>query len=131
MNKADDDRSQNSIRQNDFFERPKSVYEQFMEARFERKNRSSDNLILKVQKNSIQALCNPLGKIKFFSKGCKVKFISSNKSQVEWGNNDDPDLLLEKDKIYEVKNIEVYSNHMKLYLKEIDGKFNSVSFEVV
>lgn len=131
MNKEDDDKSQNSNEENDFFERPKRTYEQFLEAKLEKKNRNNDDLILKVQKNSMKALCSPQGQIKFFSKGCKVKFISSNKSQVEWGNNDDPDLLLEKDEIYEVKNIEVYSYHMKLYLKEVDGKFNSVSFEVV
>ena len=38
MDKADDVKIQNVIKQNDFFERPKCSYEQFLEARFERKN---------------------------------------------------------------------------------------------
>lgn len=63
--------------------------------------------------------------------GNKVKFISSNKSQVEWGNNDDPDLFLSKEQIYEIEKVEIHSYHTKLYLKGIKGKFNSVSFEVI
>lgn len=60
-----------------------------------------------------------------------MKFISSNKSQVEWGGNDDPDILLNKEQIYEIEKAVICSYHTKLYFKDIEGAFDSVSFEIV
>ena len=70
-------------------------------------------------------------KSEFFKIGDKVKFVTSCKEQVEWGNNDDPDLLLEKNRIYEIRKVEMRSYHVKIYLKEIKGRFNSISFSLV
>lgn len=70
-----------------------------------------------------------LNKKKIFEIGDKAKFISSNKSQVEWGNNANPDLLLNKTQVYEISYVEKHPYHTKLYFKGVKGKFNSVSFE--
>ena len=61
--------------------------------------------------------------------GDKVIFVDASDEQVNWGSNDDPRLLLEKDKIYEIEEVEVHSWHTKIYLVGIKGKFNSVHFE--
>ena len=61
----------------------------------------------------------------------KDQFVESSPDQVNWGSNDDPDLVLTRGNIYEVENVEVHSWHTKLYLKGIKGKFNSVSFKRV
>ena len=63
--------------------------------------------------------------------GSKVKFIGSSDEQVKWGNNDDPKKILNKKEIYTIENIEVHSWHTKIYLEDIKGKFNSISFEEI
>ena len=67
----------------------------------------------------------------FFRKGDLVKFESSSKFQVTWGQNDDPDLLLKKNEIYEIEKVQIRSYHTKVYLKGIEGKFNGSSFGLV
>lgn len=66
-----------------------------------------------------------------FKIGDKVKFTEASDSQVAWGNNDDPRLLLDTETVYEVENVEVHSWHTKIYLVGIDGKFNDVSFKLI
>ena len=61
----------------------------------------------------------------------KVRYIGTSSDQVRWGSNTDPRSLLTVGVIYEVEEEEIHSWHTKLYLKGIEGKFNSVSFEEV
>ena len=63
-----------------------------------------------------------------FSIGDRVKFIGCDKDQIAWGNNDDPYMLI-LDRIYTVEYVEVHSQHTKISLKGIIGKFNSVCFD--
>lgn len=50
--------------------------------------------------------------------------------QVRWGGNDDPRGLLEPGAEYEVKDVEVHSQHTKVYLCAHPHKrFNSVHFD--
>lgn len=63
--------------------------------------------------------------------GNTVIFTGSTKEQVNWGSNDDPTgLLIVGDKYY-VERVHVHSQHTKVELRGIKGKFNSVHFEVV
>jgi len=61
--------------------------------------------------------------------GTKVKFIGASESQRNWGsytgNWDD----LKKGKKYIIDHTEVHSSHTKVYLKGINGNFNSVCFK--
>lgn len=66
-----------------------------------------------------------------FKEGDKVRFTDATDDQVNWGNNDDPRLLLDTETIYIVEKVEVHRFHTKLYLVGINGKFNDVSFELV
>jgi hypothetical protein len=62
----------------------------------------------------------------------KVRFIDSNKEQVNWGSNDDPSLVLKQGEIYTVLCTEVHSWHTNIILEEFPNlKFNHVSFEEV
>ena len=61
----------------------------------------------------------------------KVKYIGTDDDQVRWGSNNDPRGLLEIGNIYEVEKEEVHTWHTKLYLKGINGRFNSVSFKEI
>ena len=63
--------------------------------------------------------------------GDKVKFVEASDEQVKWGSNDDPRKLLIMGAVYEVNEVEVHSWHTKIYLKGIEGKFNSAHFEVI
>jgi hypothetical protein len=66
-----------------------------------------------------------------FKKGNTVKYIGCIDEQVRWGNNDDPrGILIEGNKYY-VEKVEVHSQHTKLQLRGVRGRFNSVSFEKV
>ncbi|MGE0637358.1 MAG: hypothetical protein AB7G44_06245 [Bacteroidia bacterium] len=58
-----------------------------------------------------------------------MRFIDATDEQVKWGNNDDPRLVLEKGRIYEIEDAEIHSYHTKLSFVGINGKFNSVCFE--
>jgi hypothetical protein len=62
--------------------------------------------------------------------GNTVKFLGCSREQVQWGNNTDPTgILIVGDKYY-VEHVHVHSQHTKIELRGIKGKFNSVCFEV-
>lgn len=63
--------------------------------------------------------------------GKTVKFLGCTKEQIAWGNNDDPNSILFRNDLYYVEHVEVHSNHTKIELRGVKGKFNSVCFEVV
>lgn len=63
--------------------------------------------------------------------GDQIKFIGCSKEQILWGNNDDPNSTLRLNDLYYVERIEVHSQHTKLELKGIKGKYNSVCFEKI
>lgn len=65
------------------------------------------------------------------NKQSKVKYIGADDDQIKWGNNDDPRKILIVGEIYIVSHTEIHSWHTKLYLKGIQGKFNSVCFEEI
>lgn len=58
----------------------------------------------------------------------RVKYIGCTKEQIAWGNNDNPHMLT-VGSIYIVECVEVHSQHTKLTLKGISGRFNSVCFD--
>lgn len=63
--------------------------------------------------------------------GNTVKFLGCSKDQIQWGSNDDPTgILIVGDKYY-VEHVYVHSQHTKIELRGVKGKFNSVCFEVV
>jgi hypothetical protein len=63
--------------------------------------------------------------------GRYVKFLGCSKEQINWGNNDDPTgILIVGDKYY-VEHVYVQSQHTKIELRGVKGKFNSVCFEVI
>jgi hypothetical protein len=63
--------------------------------------------------------------------GSMVKFIGCDKDQIAWGNNDDPNPHLFLGDQYYVERVEVHSQHTKIELRGVKGKFNSVCFEVI
>jgi hypothetical protein len=64
-----------------------------------------------------------------FRAGNLVRYIGCTQDQINWGSNDDPrGILIEGDKYY-VESVDVRSQHTKLTLRGICGRFNSVSFE--
>ena len=64
-----------------------------------------------------------------FRAGNLVKYIGCTQYQINWGNNDDPrEILIEGNKYY-IEHVEVHSQHTKLTLLGICGRFNSVCFE--
>jgi len=63
--------------------------------------------------------------------GDKVKFIGCSREQIQWGNNSDPNKVLIVNDIYYVEHVHVHSQHTKIELRGVYGKFNSVCFEVV
>jgi hypothetical protein len=64
-----------------------------------------------------------------FRAGETVKFIGCSKEQIAWGNNDDPNPLLFVGDKYYVEKVEVRSQHTKLTLRGVSGRFISVCFE--
>jgi hypothetical protein len=66
-----------------------------------------------------------------FKKGDLVRFIGCSKEQIQWGNNDDPNLVLSIDELYKISDVDIRSSHTKIYLEGISGKFNSVCFDTV
>jgi hypothetical protein len=64
-------------------------------------------------------------------KGDKVKFIGCSQEQINWGNNDDPNKLLFVGDKYIIEKVEIRSQHTKLTLLGVSGRFNSVCFEKV
>ena len=64
-----------------------------------------------------------------FRAGETVKFIGCDRDQIAWGHNTDPTgMLIVGDKYY-VEKVEVHSQHTKLTLRGVSGRFNSVCFE--
>lgn len=64
----------------------------------------------------------------YFTENQKIKYIGCTKEQINWGSNDDPTNILTVNEIYEIEKIDVHSQHTKLTLKGISGRFNSVCF---
>lgn len=62
--------------------------------------------------------------------GDNVQFLGCSKEQIAWGNNDNPYMLI-IGRAYEVIDVDVHSQHTKIQLKGIIGKFNSVCFKVI
>lgn len=63
--------------------------------------------------------------------GNHVKYIGCTLEQIRWGNNDDPRGILIEGDVYYIEHVEVHSQHTKIELRGVKGKFNSVCFEVV
>jgi hypothetical protein len=63
--------------------------------------------------------------------GDYVKFLGCSKEQINWGNNDDPNNILFVGDTYYVEHVEVHSQHTKIELRGVKGKFNSVCFDVL
>jgi hypothetical protein len=63
--------------------------------------------------------------------GDTVKFLGCSREQIQWGNNDDPNPHLFVGDKYYVEHVHIHSQHTKIELRGIKGKFNSVCFEVV
>ena len=63
--------------------------------------------------------------------GDHVKFLGCSREQIAWGRNDDPNPHLFVGDTYYVEHVYVHSQHTKIELRGVKGKFNSVCFEVV
>ena len=63
--------------------------------------------------------------------GENVKFIGCSKEQIQWGNNDDPSSILDVGKTYTISKIEVHTQHTKISVQGVIGRFNSVCFASV
>ena len=63
--------------------------------------------------------------------GNTVKFIGCSEEQIAWGVNDAPtNILIIGDKYY-VEHVYVHSQHTKIELRGVKGRFNSVCFELI
>lgn len=62
--------------------------------------------------------------------GDTVKFLGCSSEQIAWGNNDDPNSILFVGDCYYIEHVYVHSQHTKIELRGVKGKFNSVCFEV-
>jgi hypothetical protein len=65
----------------------------------------------------------------YFKENDHVVYVGCSQEQINWGSNDDPRKILIQGDVYIIERIEVKSQHTKLTLKEISGRFNSVCFE--
>jgi len=63
--------------------------------------------------------------------GSIVRYIGCSQEQINWGNNDDPRSFLIIGHRYYVEHVEHHSQHTKIELRGVTGKFNSVCFQVV
>jgi hypothetical protein len=63
-----------------------------------------------------------------FRRGDKAIYLGCTQEQIRWGNNDDPSKTLIEGAMYYVENVEVHSQHTKLTLRGVSGRFNSVCF---
>lgn len=63
--------------------------------------------------------------------GNKVRFLGCSVPQTNWGGNDSPTDKLMYGHEYIISDIEVHSWHTKISLMGIEGKFNSVCFDVI
>lgn len=60
--------------------------------------------------------------------GENVEFIGCPKEQIHWGNNDDPNGFLIVGKTYKVTKVDIHSQHTKISVEGVVGRFNSVCF---
>ena len=64
-----------------------------------------------------------------FKAGNIVKYIGCTREQIQWGKCDDPtSMLIVGDKYY-VEHVYIHSQHTKIELRGVKGKFNSVCFQ--
>ena len=61
----------------------------------------------------------------------KVKFTGQKLEQMLWGNHDNANEVLEVGKVYEEGGRCIHNSYTSIYLKGIEGAFNSVCFEEV
>lgn len=66
-----------------------------------------------------------------FKIGDYVVYTGTTDSQVNWGANTDPRGILMENQKYYVEKVEIHSQHTKLTLRGISGRFNSVCFDKV
>jgi hypothetical protein len=66
-----------------------------------------------------------------FKVGNLAKYIGCSQNQINWGSNDDPRGILIEGDLYYVEKVEIHSQHTKLTLRGVSGRFNSVCFERV
>jgi hypothetical protein len=64
-----------------------------------------------------------------FRAGDYVRFLGCSKEQIADGKNDDPNPLLFIGDKYYVEKVEIRSEHTRLTLRGVSGKFNSVCFK--
>ena len=60
-----------------------------------------------------------------------VVFTGQSEAQRRWGGNDDANEFLIVGKEYVVESVDVRSQHTKLKLRNKNGRFNSVCFDLV
>jgi ribosomal protein S1 len=61
-----------------------------------------------------------------------VIFIGCSDSQINWGNNDDPNKYLTKGEKYAISLVDIHKWHTKISIEGISNKkFNSVCFEKI
>ena len=60
--------------------------------------------------------------------GDQVSFIGCSTFQINWGNNDDPNPILEEGGVYVVEYVDIHTSHTKIKLVGYDGWLNSVCF---
>lgn len=63
--------------------------------------------------------------------GDYVKYNGCTKEQIRWGNNDDPNDQLMINGTYYVTKVDIRSSHTKISLRGIQGRFNSVCFDIL
>lgn len=64
-----------------------------------------------------------------FKIGDNIKFLGCSKEQIQWGSNDDPTDILVIGETYKVNKVEIHSQHTKISLEGVVGRFNSVCFD--
>jgi len=67
--------------------------------------------------------------MKYFKENDIVVYIGCSQEQINWGSNDDPRTILVEGNEYEIEVVDIHSQHTKLTLKGIPGRFNSVCFD--
>ncbi len=65
----------------------------------------------------------------YFKENEMVIYDGCSQEQIDWGSNDDPRNILVEGNVYEIENVDIHSQHTKLTLKGISGRFNSVCFK--
>jgi hypothetical protein len=70
-----------------------------------------------------------LGVKVMFKVGDLVSYLGCSADQIAWGSNDNPNGVLIQGDVYYVEHVNVHSQHTKIELRGVKGKFNSVCFE--